>query len=126
MPPGSHPNPIPHPRHSLLPPRLPQLQHLPAGTVSPTTTTSAPIPTPAAVPAPNADAGTNMNASLPTASPGMEDVARKAFAINFLKKDYRPERLEFQFVKSRPMGLIVEDSDELTMVVDFKLKEDGA
>jgi hypothetical protein len=55
----------------------------------------------------------------------MEDMARKAKAINLLKKDYRPERLEFQFVKTRSLGVIVEDLNDVTMVVDFKLEDDG-
>lgn len=55
----------------------------------------------------------------------MEDMARKALAINVLKKDYGPERLEFHFVKSRLLGVIVEDLNDLTVVVDFKLEEDG-
>ena len=89
---------------------------VPAGAAPPTSTTSAPTPTPS---------GSNTNASSPTASPVMEDMARKAKAINLLKKDYRPERLEFQFVKTRSLGVIVEDLNDVTMVVDFKLEDDG-
>ena len=99
----------------------------PARTAPHPSTTSGPTPTPAPVPAPSADAGTgsNMNASSSLAPPVIEDFERKALAINLLKRDYRPERLEFQFVKSRPLGVIVEDLNDVTMVVDFKLEEDG-
>lgn len=125
----AHSTPAPQP-----PPSAPTTAAAPvpagAAAAAPPTSGTTPTPTPAAAFAPSADAcsGSNGNASSPQrgrASPEGEDYARKAHAIKLLEKEYTPERLEFQFTKSRPLGVIVEDLKNVVMVADFKEEENG-
>ena len=125
----AHSAPAPQP-----PPSAPTTAAAPvpagAAAAAPPPSGTTPTPTPAAASAPSADAhsGSNGNASSPQrgrASSEGEDYARKALAIKLLEKEYTPERLEFQFTKDRPLGVIVEDLKDVVMVADFKEEENG-
>lgn len=99
---------------------------LPAAAAS--STTSTPAPTPAAS-GTGGSTGSNKHPTSPkrgSSPPAVpQDLARKANAIKLLEKDYGTERYEFQFVKTRKLGVIVEDIKEVTVVVDFKREECG-
>lgn len=135
--PGALRQPFPVAAHSAPAPQPPpsaptSTQPASAGAAAaapPMSTTSAPSPTPAAASAPNPDAGSdsNGNASSPhrgRASSEGEDYARQALAIKLLEKEYFPELLEFQFVKGRSLGVIVEDLKDVVIVMDVK-EENG-